>query len=75
MGFGSRNNFSAKKLLVCTVGAGIRFMTTITGCKQQSLLKQHGQKSYELIIALLDTWQCQLLISILFMATFNVGVN
>ena len=50
-------------------------MNTTTGGTHQSLLKQYGQQNSGMIRNLLGTWQCQLLLPILLMATFKMGVN
>ena len=42
------NFFSTNNPLVCTLGTGIRLMTTLTVGMQQSILKQHGQQNYGL---------------------------
>ena len=75
MVFGSQNNLSTNNLLVCTLGTGISFIITITAVMNQYLLKQRGLKSYELIRTSLGTWNFQLLMPILLMATFKMGMN
>ena len=69
------NFFSTNNPLVCTLGTGIRLMTTINSGMNQYILKQHGQQSYWMIETSLGTWQCQLLMPILIMDTFKMGVN
>ena len=66
---------SANNLLVCDLGTGIRLITTITGGTHQSLLKQNGQQISGIAGTSLGTWQCQLSIPIVLMATLKRGVN
>ena len=74
-GFRKSKKLSKNNLLVCNLGTGIRLATTITGDKQQYLLKQHGQQGSGLTGTSLGTCQCQLLIPIFLMVTFKIEVN